>query len=40
MVLIGGINPNKMFQGLLSVLVQKGILTQFEAQDIINNSKN
>lgn len=40
MVLISGINPNKMFQGLLSALVQKGILTQSEAQEIVNYSKN
>ena len=40
MVSIGGINPNKMFQGLLSVLVQKGVLTQSEAQQIVDNAKS
>ena len=40
MVTIGGINPNKMFQGILSALVQKRILTQSEAQEIVNFSKN
>ena len=40
MVLIGGINPNKVFQGLLSVLVQKGLLTNDEAQQIIDNAKS
>ncbi|MBS3926447.1 MAG: hypothetical protein KGZ34_07160 [Nitrosarchaeum sp.] len=40
MVLIGGINPNKMFQGLLSTLVQKGILTQSEVDQIVSYSKS
>ena len=40
MVLIGGINPNKMFQGLLTVLVQKGLLTQDEAQQIVDQAKS
>jgi len=40
MVLIGGINPNKMFKGLLETLVRKGMLTQMEAQDIIDQAKS
>ena len=40
MVSIGGINPNKMFQGILSVLVQKGVLTQAEAQQIVDHAKS
>ena len=40
MVTIGGINPNKMFQGILSALEQKGVLTSTEVQQIIDYSKS
>ena len=40
MVSIGGLDPNKMFQGILTAMVQKGVLTQSEAQQIIDHAKD
>jgi len=39
MVSIGGLDPNKMFNGILSALVQKGVLSQSEAQQIVDQAR-
>jgi len=38
-VFIGGIDPLKLIESLLNILVRKGFLTQEEAQEIINSAK-
>ena len=39
-VMIGDLDTNKMFQGILTALMQKGVLSQTEAQQIVYQAKS
>lgn len=38
-IFIGGYDPLKLIEGILNKLVQKGVLSREEAQQIVDNSK-
>ena len=38
-VLLGGFDPLKLSEGILNTLIRKGIITQQEGQEIIENAK-
>ena len=38
-VYIGGYDPFKMVEGVLNILIHKGIITRDEAEEIVNKAK-
>ena len=39
MVLVGGYNIMKVIENILNALIQKGVLTKVEAEEILENAK-